>query len=234
MRKFIASLVAVVVTIGATAGAGAVLSAAEPEPQGAVEETYEPPSISGLPIMGLALSGSFDPTRNVVSAILPESWHGQTVCVSIVSADGWYEAWRSYSLPANWTEAPVELEFPTVRSRELPRIDPLEMGLTVRQGDCGQVPAELHLVPATWNSGGGGGEGAHLLVNAFRAQETYLIIGPVRVACQMLPHDRRTAFDTSCVLPQSALNGSGEIEVQVNRINRGKIVPGETFKIDLP
>lgn len=207
-----------------------------PAPVSDLVERYAPAAqISGTPVMGLSLAGMLNPSAGRITAFVPARWQEQVFCVRVVSSDGRYLAQREYRAPAQWQSGLVSLEFPTRSSSRLSHTGAQDIGVTLWVGSCEDTPAALRIAPAIWNNAEAISGGGELLVNSFRAQETYLIVGErrERIACSFLAHERRTAFDTSCTLPEGLLEPGQTLEVELNRIRRGQIVPGETFTIDL-
>lgn len=230
MRNFIARLLAGCMVVAPISG---LAQEAVPIGQGEVVEHYEAAAqISGSSIMGLSLAGALDPSRNLISALVPGAWQGKTFCVRIVSSDGRYLAQRSYLVPGKWHSQMVALDFPTRRSRELPEVSSQDIGLTLWEGDCASIPVAMRIAPAIWNGDLETVPDAELLVNSFRATETYLMVDTRRFNCTALSHERRTAFDTVCTLPAEMLTGES-LTVDVNRIRRGNLLLGETFVIVL-
>lgn len=219
--------------------AGPVASQAQedvPAPVSDLVERYAPAAqISGTPVMGLALAGALDPSAGQITAFVPAQWQEQVFCARVVSSDGRYLAQREYRAPAQWQSRLVSLEFPTRSSSQLPHIGGEDIGVTLWVGSCESAPAALHIAPAIWNKAEAIADGGELLINSFRSQETYLYVRErgEKIACSFLAHERRTAFDTSCKLPAALLAPGQTLEIELNRIRRGQIVPGEVFVIDL-
>ena len=226
-----------VLLAGLIASGAAWAQETAPAPVGDMVERYAPAAqISGTAIMGLSLAGTLDPSRGQITAFVPAHWQDQIFCARVVSADGRYLAQREYRTPAQWQSRLVALEFPTRSSAQLSHLSSLDIGITLRTGGCETMPRALRVAPAIWNHAQAIGEGGELLVNSFRAQETYLVVkddGTRRIDCAFLPHERRTAFDASCVLPPDLLAAGRTLEVELNRIRRGQILPSDTFTIDL-
>lgn len=184
--------------------------------------------------MGLVASGTSDPSRQQITARVPAGWGGKPICASVVSSDGRYEARGSYIVPEGWQGGELELAFPTRFGAELREFEADDMGVMVSDRGCDAPLAEPVLVPAAWNASGFSGS-ARLLVNSFRAEETYLIVAEhnLDITCAPLANTRRTAFDTECELPQELLDGGGVVMVELNRVRRGAIAPADYFTIDL-
>jgi hypothetical protein len=226
-----AGLVGAVMALGQDAAAQ---EAALP-PAGDLFERYAPMAdISGTPVMGLVAPAATASAEQSITARVPSSWAGQTICAQMVSSDGRYDAQRSFAVPADWESGPAKLPFPTRYEAELGGRAVTELGVVVSLGDCSSEPAVDEIVPAAWRSEGLGGS-VLLLVNSFRADETYIIVGALGldIGCVPLDSEQRTAFDTMCPLPATLLEEHDRLEVELNRIRRGTLMGADLFAIDL-
>lgn len=229
MIRILAMMIVLLAMTPVMAQDGAVLAS------GALVERYAPAAeISGTPLVGLVAAGQVDPALRRIMARIPADWVGETVCARMVSSDGRYEAEREYSVPAGWQSGLANLDFPTRYGEQLAEFGAQELGVLVTRGSCGNQADERQIVPAGWNLTNQS-DSAALMVNSFRADETYLIVAALGldISCQPVASSRRTAFDTICPLPASLLDASGLVSVELNRIRRGVMMPGDLFSIDL-
>lgn len=228
MRRAFAMAVIVLSSTGAGAAQDAGVS-----PVGDLVESYAPAAeVSGTPIVGLVSAGTPSPS-NVIAARVPTPWAGTTLCARMVSSDGRYEAERSYSVPAGWQGGLATMDFPTRFGAEIAALAEAELGVRVTAGSCEGPEVEAVIIPAAWSSTGLG-SGAVLLVNSFRADETYILAGQLGldITCEPLSSERRTAFDVMCPLPASLFESGVRVELELNRIRRGSLMAGELFVID--
>lgn len=197
-----------------------------------VESLAPAAEISGTPVIGIVSPGTRG-QGNVIVARIPAAWAGAAVCARVVSSDGRYEALRSFSVRPDWPGGLATMDFPTRFGAELAEFADVELGIGVAAGRCDSPETTLTIVPAAWNSADLG-SGGLLLVNSFRAEETYLLAGQLSldITCQPLDSSKRTAFDSMCPLPQSLFESGLLVEVELNRIRRGSLMLGEVFVID--
>jgi hypothetical protein len=231
MKRFVIASVMLVASALVASVSGQDL---RPVAVGELEESLAPAAeISGTAIVGLALVGAFDPTKNVVTALLPGDWKGQDVCARVVSADGRYLAQRGYLLPNDWKMDLVPLEFPTRRAREVVTGGKQDFALSVIKGICKGASGEPALALASWNAIEQTDMAVEVLVNSLRSTETYLLAGDVYIPCTPVEHERRTAFDMSCNVPRSLLASETSLRFSLNRLKRGAPLPVENFTIEL-
>lgn len=219
----------------ALASAGAQAQEGSLPPFGELSERYAPTAdISGTPVVGLVSAGAAVPDRHAITARVPAAWAGKVICAKMVSSDGRYDAERSFRVPEAWRSGLATLDFPTRFGAELNALGQGELGVMVIAGSCTEPAAAMEVVPAAWSSAELAETGT-LLVNSFRAEETYVLIGALGldIACVPLASEKRTAFDTECALPAEIFRQGERIEVELNRIRRGALMGGEVFAIDL-
>lgn len=214
-------------------GASSAQQASVP-PAGELVESYAPVAeISGTPIVGLVSAG--EPSQsNVIAARVPAPWAGANVCARMVSSDGRYEATRSFSVPADWQGGIAALDFPTRFGAEISALEDMELGVSVTEGGCDGPEGEAVMIPAAWSSKDLGTQ-AVLLVNSFRADETYILVSQLGldITCEPLSSEKRTAFDAMCRLPESLVESGQRVQLELNRIRRGSLMAGELFVIDM-
>lgn len=219
----------------ALASAGALAQDDSLPPFGELSERYAPTAdISGTPVVGLVSSGGAAPSRHAITAHVPSAWAGTVICAKMVSSDGRYDAERSFRVPEEWRSGLATLDFPTRFGAEINALGKGELGVMVTAGSCMEPASPMEMVPAAWSSVDLAETGT-LLVNSFRADETYLLIGALGldIGCMPLQSEKRTAFDTQCELPAEVFMQGDRIEVELNRIRRGALMGGEVFAIDL-
>lgn len=228
MRSAFAMVVVCLCATGLACAQDAIVS-----PVGELVESYAPAAeISGTPIVGLVSAGPAN-NSNVIATRVPAPWAGTTLCARMVSSDGRYEATRSFSVPEGWQGGIATMDFPTRFGTEISALTEMELGVSVTAGSCDEPADEAVMVPAAWNSAGLG-TGAVLLVNSFRADETYILVNALGldITCEPLSSEKRTAFDAMCPLPASLFESGERVELELNRIRRGSLMAGELFVID--
>lgn len=214
--------------------AAATASAQEPASgillKGAADEVLaQTARISGAAVAGAMIVGPQASTLPLLSARIPAAWAGTDICVTLVSDDGRYEASRDYSVSTGWSGGLADIPYPTRYGDFLKATTAETLGVTVQKGGCAAAEDEYAL--AGWNAEiGSEPETATLLVNSYRADETYLISHDTdeEVACEEIRSERRTAFDFACELPSHLIYGEGAVTLEVNRIRDGQI---ETAKV---
>ncbi|WP_372022178.1 hypothetical protein [Tistrella mobilis] len=162
---------------------------------------------------------------------VPRSWAGESVCASVLTINGLYEATATYRIPAEWPGGIALLPFPTVHADILSNAGSDGLSIRVSRNACG---AELgrDMSFALWN--GGGGNRLTVLLNSFRADAVYLYVAgretPVR--CRMIDLPARSAFDVACDLSVDGLAGPTRIEIL--RMVERKVAPPTDFVLWLP
>lgn len=155
------------------------------------------------------------------------------MCVRLASSDGRYVAAQGYAISDGWSGGLVSLLYETAYVRQLLGYGATDMAVRIARGNC-EEPSGVFAI-AGWNiEPHNTPEGAFLLVNSFRAEETYLIdrLSGADYDCEPLTGQYSTSFDTICPLPASATAGEGEAEFEVNRIRRGTFDPPELVVIE--
>lgn len=191
-------------------------------------ERYEAAAqITGTPVVGLVALGA-GAAPAALQAAIPKDWQGE-VCARLVSSDGRYEARGQYTLPSDWSGGATTLSYPTGYDKQLAALAPQSMAVLVSLGACeGQI---TDVAIAGWKSATEG-SGALLMVNSFRADETYIILpSGADIGCMPVETVQRTAFDVTCAIPAEALVAGEPVEIELNRVRRGAIQPTEIIRI---
>jgi hypothetical protein len=203
------------------------------EPIGVPQETYlDAAEISGTIVAGLQFSGAPAARSPALTVLIPADWEGHVMCVRLASADGRYVALRSYAITESWRGGLVPVPYETAYISQLQAYEPTDMAVRVVRGSC-EAPERL-LAIAGWNiEHRTEPDGAFLLINSFRADETYLIdrASGEDFDCVPLQGEARTSFDTICPLPLAVLAGEGASSFEINRIRRGGFDPAELITI---
>lgn len=197
-----------------------------------VETVRDKAQISGSPVVGALSLGGAAEAPSPLLAQIPAAWGGDDVCARLVTSDGLYEARGQYSVPADWIGGVAEFDFPTEFSARVLTIAPESMAVLVSRGECSADVSPLAL--ASWRSQPGGE--VVLMVNSYRADETYLIFPATGgdTDCIPNPDPQRTAFDMICTVPDELVAAGGTIAIEVNRVRGGGIAPPDAVSLELP
>lgn len=157
-----------------------------------------------------------DGAADAIVADIPVDWAPGPVCLALLTQDGLYEYRSTYAPPPGWDgEQPVMLPFePT--TDVLARYPREEVALLAHRGAC-DVP-EAPIAPASWPAAADdGGTIVELLINSFRADEVFLVVGtPPDVAlaeCAAVETGARVAFDFRCPLRIDSFHGPTPVQV---------------------
>ena len=164
------------------------------------EVLREAAQISGARLVGLTATGVNNATI-AVSAVIPDDWKGQDVCLKVVSADGLYESFNSSTVSADWSGGTIDLPYPSFTPKEVASIPAHLISGILLKGDCTEKSKEA----ATVFWGDGQLSATRVLLNTARSDETYLTF-PYHpevpdILCEPVQATSRNAFDTACVLP---------------------------------
>jgi hypothetical protein len=175
------------------------------------------------------------PPLDAITADIPAEWRRDPVCLALVTQDGLYEYRSTLQAPADWDGAtPVALEFePSIALLE--RYAAGEVALLTGRGDCDAEPAAL--APASLGlAAAGRAETVELLINSFRADEVYLIVGHAPdfavQECRPLAQGSRVAFDHRCPIPVGSFDGP--TPVQIMRLRNQSPDPRIEILLDMP
>lgn len=193
----------------------------------------DPVISSGGLVVGV--TGSGEPTERFpeLRAAIPADWDADRVCVSVVSADGRYEARNTYAVPSGSIGQIARIEYgPTEYLEVLREFDPGRMAVLVSRGRC-EVPEDVYTV-AFWRAAPAAmPDHIQIMINSFRAEQVLLYPGPEAlepIKCVRLDGPGQTAFDTVCKVPISEL-GAGETEIEVVAIHNRTPDPLPPFRV---
>ncbi|MEM9013356.1 MAG: hypothetical protein AAGE18_19215 [Pseudomonadota bacterium] len=200
-------------------------------------ETLHPNAqISGGHLIGLVAGNVLATAAEVaaeaplIEVNVPSGWQGE-VCISMLSADGLYEARNQYTLDAGQTGARVPVAYEGEHDDLLSALEPVEIGVLLAQGGCGTGPATTY-APAFWRGQGIEGDQVSLLINSRRAEQAFLFVDQQPVACRALEHENRTAYDMACVVDAAAL-GAGPKDVQLWSYRNGQAQPPVPLTVEI-
>jgi hypothetical protein len=193
------------------------------------EEYREAAQISGSVVMGLTSGGAAAIERPSLHAYVPAAWAGQTICVSISSADGLYDASNDYRVPENWTGSTVSLAYPTSYAELLSNTTQFSIAVNVQEGACGSKVSGSGTV-AYWNSiPAEAPTELGLMLNSFRADTVVIYVGEgpaaVAITCDEPDLPILAAFDRRCAIPAEALATSGMTKFNIFRIRSAEAEP---------
>ncbi len=201
-------------------------------PQPFYEDVRPGANISGSVMIGALRHGS-DPSEGSARPFLvdvPKAWRGEPLCVSVVTADGLYEALNAYpAMPPDWDGGSmVELDFPTGEGALLDAQAPGDLGIRVTRGHCGAPGAPAAV--ASWRTRGADGAGVLLLVKGFGADEVFAASeafqAPVR--CREIAPGGVTLADHVCALPAGV---RGQAEITLHAVTDGIPAAPHAFEL---
>lgn len=172
--------------------------------------------VRGVQVQGRATGGPS------LVGYVPHSWRGSAICARVVSADGRYEAYGTYLVPATWSGGSGDLDFPTAYGELLRSVEADGIGVMVSKGDCGAQKTE-GLSVVLWNSEAI--ETINMLVNSFNADEVFAYVGenvtPLRCErIESIETRNMIAYDRKCNI--SPASHAGPTKVEIYRLNHGK------------
>lgn len=231
MKKFLAALA--VCTIMATPGKAGPIELVG----GELNEFLRPAAqISGATLVGAMVVSSRFSDDLGFTADVPRAWAGSETCVSMISADGLYEATNTYRIAPDWVGGAVAVSYPSSYPDKLMGLGNEEFAALGRPGPCAADRTD-EVIPIGWRYvKPGSNSGMRVFLNSFHADEVYLFIGEnpdaPAVSCVHPVTETATAFDFICDFP---LDSNGElVEVEINRVSGGQIAPPTHFRIRLP
>lgn len=201
------------------------------------EEVKSAATISGLLVLGaIRQSGAFS-DHVVMTAALPKDWGGNEICISMISADGLYEARNTYQVDKNWNGGVVEIPYPTVYAERLLDLKPNELAISTTVGDCDVVEGGS-IMPVAWRSKEAAvSSTVSLYANGFGADEVFVYVGDDPnsdpVDCSIVGNGVRTVFDTICEIDLSGFDPSQAIEIEMVRVSEGRMSPSEFIELEL-
>ncbi|NOR63724.1 MAG: hypothetical protein GQ535_14680 [Rhodobacteraceae bacterium] len=189
------------------------------------EIVREAAKISGIQLRGLVSHGAYtdDGAPPQFSVILPQSWGGGVFCMRVVSSDGLYEAENTYQIPSTWQGGAAVLDYPTSTPGRLAALRPEEIAISSANGACGDTSGEIAV---TFWEGAQVADSVSLLINAFRAEETYLYFDDEPsipdIKCSVSSAAIRASFDTICTIPAALIRGR-PVEATILPIKNGEL-----------
>lgn len=189
-----------------------------PSNPGVKEFFREGADISGAVVLGVQSQAAPSRGPHLISH-LPQAWSGETACINIVAADGRYEAYGNYLVPAVWKGGPAVLDFDTAYA-ELWRAIPHDgVGAMISRGACGQGGAE-DLSVVWWDTPQS--KAVDIIINSFNADEVFIYVGESQtpIMCKRLALTSTIAYDRKCAISPS--DHTGPTKVEIYRVNGGK------------
>jgi len=201
------------------------------------EEVKPAATISGLLVLGaIRHSGTFS-DHVMMTAALPKDWGGNEICISMISADGLYEARNTYRIDDSWDGGIAEIPYPTKYADRLLELQQNELAISTSMGDC-EASENGAIMPIAWRSKEAASSAKiSLYANGFGADEVFIYVGSDPnsdpVDCTILEAGVRTVFDTVCELDVSNFDQDELIEVEMVRISEGQMSPSEFIELEL-
>lgn len=185
--------------------------------------------ISGARFLGFLAAdpeapGGVEREDGAFRAWIPADWGGSEICLRVMSADGLYESANLYRTPEGWSGGTARFDYPTRAPEALAGREAEELALSVTRGDCAAAEAEAALAGRL--DAAPGEEGALLLLNVFRAEETYVEVegraDAPEILCKPAQASVRMAYDTACRLPAGVFK-DGRAELIVMPVKNGEL-----------
>lgn len=172
-----------------------------------------------------------------MTATLPKTWGGKDICISLISADGLYEARNTYTIDDDWEGGVTEIPYPTKYSDRLLELQQNELAISTRMGDC-ESSTTGTLMPIAWrNKDAAASSTISLYANGFGADEVFIYVGndpsSEPVDCRIIGTGVRTVFDTVCEFDVSSVDQDKPVEIEMVRISGGKMSPSEFIELEL-
>lgn len=202
-----------------------------------IEEVKPAATISGLLVLGaIRQSGTFS-DHVMMTATLPEDWGGNEICISMISADGLYEARNTYHVDESWSGGIAEIPYPTKYADRLLELQQNELAISTKMGDC-ESSEKGAIMPIAWRSKEAASSAKiSLYANGFGADEVFIYVGSDPnadpVDCTIIEAGVRTVFDTVCELDVSKFDRDEIIEIEMVRISEGQMSPSEFIELEL-
>jgi hypothetical protein len=171
-------------------------------------ERFEQPTLfNRVPVAGLYVHAETPTDGPVVQIVVDKASDIRTFCVKAITADGFYEAVNTYTLPDSFAGGVGVIRFASQRPGALADLDPGTFGLAVFEGPCGERGAAAgNLVPAYWNADPDNDAAqASVAVNSMRADRVFLYVGDAPIVCQPIAATVRHNFDTLCTFDLALL-----------------------------
>lgn len=184
-----------------------------------VENVFKNSEISGTLIVGLSRMTSSLSEDLRISAEVPAHW--DTLCLSVTTIDGLYEARNEFDLPEDWLGGEVIFDYPTAHRSLLLQAGSDSIGTLVQKGPCTAQGEQLAL--SGWRLLESSPDSFRLFVNAFQADEVVAYVGNgPETRCTSLAGTGRAAYDIVCDL---RLNEESEspTEIELIRVRSGRV-----------
>lgn len=197
-------------------------------------------------LRGLHFEAIASKSRPVLLIIAPKIWANRKICANATTINGRYLVVGQYQLPNVVGEGMTELAFPTDFPKTWSQSNVVNSGIVVSEGAC-ETPiasgAGSRLVPAVFNGQSElkrDAENRTLLVmniHARNTQELRVTVQftdmPQTVNCSKIVTRDAIQFNFTCNIAVPA-NASGETQLTVTRLNKGRMAPTLSAKIILP
>jgi hypothetical protein len=191
--------------------------------------------ISGSTIVGVTRVPSETTPDLRFSGVLPGDWAGHSFCVSMISADGLYEAFNTYTVGPDWAGGAVSIAYPSKYPDKLSTLQGEELAILTSPGACGTAP-DAAPVPFSWRGAGSLTGDLRVFVNAFNADEVYMFVGDDPAApaieCRQPRSGIEVAYDFVCDF--EVAQGQTAVTLEINRVFAGQIAPPDMLSIHVP
>lgn len=173
-------------------------------------------------VVGFMSVGETPEEKPYIEALVPRSWEGSSVCLTLVSQDGRYEAFAEYSVPSSWTGGQIQVPLQSSHNEYLSETNRAHFAGLLSKGSCDGGGESI--APLGWNERLRPNDvpsDVQLLVNSRAADEVYLIFGDSDdVDCEKSDTAIHLAFDFVCDISGEVI-ASGDV-IEVNRVRNGR------------
>ncbi len=173
-------------------------------------------------VVGFLSVGETPEEKPYIEAHVPKSWEGSSVCLTLVSQDGRYEAFAEYSVPSSWAGGQINVPLQSSHNDYLSETKRANFAGILSQGSCDERAANI--APLGWNERLQSKDfpsDVQLLINSRAADEVYLIFdNSDDVDCEKTESAVHLAFDFVCEISGEVIT-SGDV-IEVNRIRNGR------------
>lgn len=193
-----------------------------------VEQLFQNSEISGTLVVGLSQVAGRLTEDLRISAEVPNGW--SSLCLSVTTVDGLYEARNEYALPEGWIGGEVIFDYPTAHSEKLLGAGADKIGTLVQRGPCQGQNTDFAL--SGWRVSEALKGALKLYVNAFQADEVLAYVGDgPEVSCTPLEEGSRAAFDMVCNLIIAEATQS-PVEIELIRIRSGRVEASSPISLE--
>ena len=184
---------------------------------GAVVDNYfnESPVTADAVVTGFvryATNVSAGPRTTEVLADVPADWAGSEICIKVTTNDGLYSGRGRFASPAKWAASDIAAFAYETDTREIFEYSQSDIAVVAKPGNCDEPLTSLTI--ASWGAASSELEPlGYLLLNSFRADAVFLLIGESEVDCEPIMKGPRASFDFRCPIDIELISGGAEAQI---------------------